>query len=69
MPPRTERNIELEKKVLAAIKEGYNKLYKIGTYTQAPDSELDHALQRLRRNGEIQFDSKKGWTVKEKPNG
>lgn len=67
MALRSMRHIETENKVLEAIKQGYNKLYKIGIFVNTiDDAELDRALQRLRREDKIKFHSTLGWSVVEK---
>jgi hypothetical protein len=54
-----------ERKVLAAVESGANRLSVIVSRVQATnDREVDRVLQRLRRQGKLMFDSKKGWTTK-----
>jgi len=53
-----------ERKVIAAVSEGANRLSVIMSRVGATnDREVDRILQRLRRQKKLTFDSKKGWSI------
>jgi hypothetical protein len=52
--------------VLAAVSTGATRLSAIMAWLAVPakdDRAVDRILQRLRRQGKLTFDSKKGWST------
>lgn len=65
-----EARDDLDSRVLQAIARGVNQLYRIHAATSIHERVIDRALQRLRKQGKIEYGGPgtkfTGWRVKEK---
>jgi hypothetical protein len=70
MPGREDVSSYIDDHILHAIAQGTNQLYRLVARTSYEERAIDRALQRLRKQGKIEYGGPGkpfvGWRVKEK---